>query len=89
MDHTVRTRSAYGGALKYSTAKNATVSATFQGTGVAWVSETGPTLGTATVYLDGVAQKTVNLYSADGARTSDGVEAGLVVPEQHTRSRSS
>ena len=55
---------AFGGALKYSTAKNATASATFQGTGVAWVSETGPTLGTATVYLDGVAQKTVNLYSS-------------------------
>jgi hypothetical protein len=28
------------------------------------VSETGPTLGTATLYLDGVAVKTVNLYSA-------------------------
>jgi trimeric autotransporter adhesin len=58
------TSSAYGGALKYSTAKDASVSATFQGTGVAWVSETGPTLGSATVYLDGVQQKTVNLYSS-------------------------
>jgi serine protease len=61
---TQSTSSAYGGALKYATASNASVSATFQGTGVAWVSETGPTLGTATVYLDGVKQKTVNLYSS-------------------------
>jgi hypothetical protein len=56
--------SAYGGALKYSTSKNAAVSKTLQGTGVAWVSETGPTLGKATVFIDGVNVKTVNLFSA-------------------------
>jgi hypothetical protein len=54
---------AYGGALKYSTAKNASVSGSFFADSIAWVSETGPTLGKATVYLDGVAVKTVNLYS--------------------------
>lgn len=56
--------SAYGGALKYSTSKNATVSETVQGTGVAWVSETGPTFGKATVFIDGLAVKTVNLFTA-------------------------
>jgi hypothetical protein len=55
---------AYGGSVKYATATNASASETFQGTGVAWVSQTGPTMGTATVYLDGVAQKTVNLNNA-------------------------
>jgi hypothetical protein len=54
---------AYGGGLRFSTTRNASASESFQGAGVAWVSETGPTRGTATVYLDGVAQKTVNLYS--------------------------
>jgi hypothetical protein len=54
---------AYGGALKYATVKNASMTEKFQAFGVAWVSETGPTLGKATVYLDGVAIKTVNLHA--------------------------
>lgn len=58
------TRKAYGGALKYSTSQGASVTETFVGLGVAWISETGPTLGKATVYLDGIAVKTVNLYGS-------------------------
>ena len=56
--------SAFGGALKYSTAKNASFSATVEGAGVAWISETGPTFGKATVFVDGLKVKTVNLFSA-------------------------
>ncbi len=55
---------AYGGALKYSTAKQASATAKFKATGVAWISETGPTFGKASVYLDGVLQKTLDLYSS-------------------------
>jgi hypothetical protein len=54
----------YGGALNYSTAKNASVTGAFFAEAMAWVSETGPTMGKATVYIDGVPVKTVNLYSA-------------------------
>jgi kumamolisin len=57
-------KTAYGGALNYSTATNASVSATFQGTEVAWISETGPTLGSATVFVDGIPAATVDLSSA-------------------------
>jgi hypothetical protein len=55
---------AYGGSLKYTTASDASVAGAFFAEGIAWVSETGPTMGKATVYVDGVAVKTVNLYSA-------------------------
>jgi hypothetical protein len=61
---TVGISGAYGGSLKYSTATGASVTGAFFATGMAWVSETGPRFGKATVYVDGVAVKTVNLYSA-------------------------
>jgi hypothetical protein len=53
----------YGGALKSSTTAGSSVSGAFFAEGIAWVSEMGPTFGKATVYLDGVAVKTVDLYS--------------------------
>ena len=37
---------------------------TFSGSGIAWVAYTGPTRGSATIYLDGVLVKTVNLHSS-------------------------
>ncbi len=52
-----------GGHDRYSTKANSSMSATFTGTGVAWVAPTGPTRGAARVYLDGVLQKAVSLYS--------------------------
>jgi N-acetylneuraminic acid mutarotase len=52
---------AYGGALVYTTQKNASASFTITGHAIAWVSPTGPTRGSASVLIDGVAQPTVNL----------------------------
>ena len=52
-----------GGHDRYSTKANSSMSATFTGTGLAWVAPTGPTRGAARVYLDGVLQKAVSLYS--------------------------
>ena len=55
---------ASGGTLRYATSAGAWVSYKFSGGGVAWVAYTGPGRGFASVYLDGVLVKTVNLRSA-------------------------
>ena len=46
-----------------TTVANSTATLFFYGSGVRWISRTGPTQGTATVRLDGVSQGTVNLYA--------------------------
>jgi hypothetical protein len=58
---TASVASAYGGALAYTTKANASASFTIGGLGIAWVSPTGPTRGTARVLIDGVDQPMVNL----------------------------
>ena len=59
-----------GDRVRYATRKGASATLTFSGTGIAWVGPTGPTRGTARVYLDGKAVATVNLRkSAFHART--------------------
>jgi len=52
-----------GGSLAYATAAGAEAEHTFTGSSVAWVAYRGPTRGSADVYLDGVLQATVSLYS--------------------------
>jgi hypothetical protein len=54
---------AYGGGLKYSGAGGSAAQFTFTGRDVAWVSPRGPDMGKATVSVDGVVVKTVDLYS--------------------------
>ncbi len=46
-----------------SQAPGASASLRFTGTEVAWISGIGPDMGQAQVYIDGVAQATVDLYS--------------------------
>jgi beta-N-acetylhexosaminidase len=53
-----------GGATRYATAAGAWASYTFTGTAVGWVSEVGPTRGSARVYVDGDYVTTVNLHAA-------------------------
>jgi hypothetical protein len=53
-----------GGLAKYSTTAGSTATASINGSRVGWLSRTGPTSGTARVYVDGVLRKTVNLYAA-------------------------
>ena len=48
---------------RISTMKNATISFSFDGSGVTWVTALGPTYGKAAIYVDGVLTETVNLYS--------------------------
>jgi uncharacterized delta-60 repeat protein len=54
---------AYGGKLKYATARGAKATLSFTGTGVAWVAPESKTRGKAAVYLDGVKVATVDLFS--------------------------
>jgi hypothetical protein len=51
-----------GGRAKYSTQRGATATFRFTGTAVSWIGPTGPTRGSAKVYINGVYRKTVSLY---------------------------
>jgi hypothetical protein len=54
--------SAYAGDhVRYATRRGASATITFTGTGIAWVGPTGPTRGTARVYIDGKAVGKVDL----------------------------
>jgi hypothetical protein len=52
-----------GGKAKYATAANASATASFNGSRVGWLGRTGPTSGTAKVYIDGTLKATINLYA--------------------------
>jgi hypothetical protein len=56
--------SAYGGGLRYAKSSTATATFSFTGRAVAWVAPLASSRGRADVYLDGVYQRTVDLYSA-------------------------
>jgi hypothetical protein len=49
------------GHVKYATRAGATATLRFTGTGIAWVGPTGPTRGSARVYIDGRYVRTVDL----------------------------
>ena len=55
--------SAYGGGVKYATARGAKATLSFTGTEVAWVAPESKTRGKAAVSLDGAKVATVNLFS--------------------------
>ena len=51
--------------VKFATRAGATASMRFTGTGIAWVGPTGPTRGTARVWIDGKYVATVSLRRSD------------------------
>jgi len=55
-----------GGSLSYANAV-ASVVIRFNGTYIGWIARTSPSYGIAAVFVDGVAQGTVDLYSGVGA----------------------
>lgn len=71
---------ASGGAYRSSGTANATASYKFTGTGVDWVTTTGPGWGKAEVYVDGVDKGTVDLYASAAhwqtVKTYGGLAAG-------------
>jgi hypothetical protein len=56
--------SAYGGGVEYAKAKGSAAQFTFTGHDVAWVTTKAPNRGKATVSVDGVVVKTVDLYAS-------------------------
>ena len=60
----VEAPSASGGTFITSDRADAAVRLTFDGTGVAWRTVTGPNQGRARVYVDGSLERTVDLYAA-------------------------
>ena len=86
---TTRYSSGYsGGSTRFATAAGATASYTFTGSGVGWVTATGPTRGSARVYIDGAYTTTVRLYaSTTGLRRI--AYAANWTSQGTTRSRSS
>jgi hypothetical protein len=52
-----------GGKAKYATAAGASATASINGSKVGWLGRTGPTSGTARVYVDGVLKASINLYA--------------------------
>ena len=56
--------SASGRAYSLASAKGASTSFTFRGTGISWSTETAPTMGKAAIYVDGVRKATVDNFSA-------------------------
>ena len=52
-----------GGSTRYATGAGAAATYTFRGCGIAWVAGSGPTRGSARVYIDGVYAVTVNLHA--------------------------
>jgi hypothetical protein len=60
----VAASSASGGHYVRDNLAGASVSFTFRGTGVTWLTATGPTMGKAAVYLDGALVRTVDGYAA-------------------------
>ncbi|MBM4252059.1 MAG: hypothetical protein FJ146_08820 [Deltaproteobacteria bacterium] len=53
----------FGGTARSTTTRNASATIRFTGSQVAWITAVGPTMGIATVTLDGVPQGNVDLYS--------------------------
>jgi hypothetical protein len=79
----VTTTAASGGGFTQTNLAGAGVSMTFRGTSISWVTATGPAMGKAKVYVDGVLKLTVDNYAKRAAysvrRTIKGLTDG-----QHT-----
>jgi hypothetical protein len=60
----VATSSASGGRYAIDDLAGASTSFTFKGTAISWYTVTGPAMGKANVYIDGVLKATVDNYSA-------------------------
>jgi hypothetical protein len=60
----VASSSASGGTYRSSTTAGRTATFAFTGTGVDWITATGPGWGKAEVYIDGVDKGTVDLYAS-------------------------
>ena len=74
---------ALGGTYRSSTAKTSTVTLTFSGTEIDWITSKGPAYGKAAVTIDGTSAGTVDLYRASMLWQASIVFDGLA-PGNHT-----
>ncbi len=72
--------------LERSQTASDSITFTFAGSRVAWLGPTGPDEGMATIYLDGLLQQTVNLYSASSRQQQPLWQSGTLAqtPNGHT-----
>jgi hypothetical protein len=71
------------GTFRSGSTKNATVSFTFSGRGVDWVTALGPGYGKAAVTIDGLSKGTVDLYRSSMTWQA-AIAYGGLAPGQHT-----
>jgi hypothetical protein len=80
---TTTAAAASGGAYRATATRNATATLTFTGTGIDWVTATGPNRGNAQVFIDNVSRGTFDQYATSAhqqvVRMFTGLSAG-----QHT-----
>jgi len=79
----VASTSASGGSLTSATARGATVTYRFTGTGIAILGPVGPTRGVARVSFDGVAAGSLNAYAEVGG-SRRALYSRLLAPGAHT-----
>ena len=75
---------ASGGSYRYANASGMAVTATFNGTSLAWISKMGPTYGIAKVQVDGGATVPVDLYSPTVLYQQKVWETGTLTAGYHT-----
>ena len=68
---------ALGGSYRSSAAKSATLTLSFTGTEIDWITSKGPAFGRASVSIDGTAMGTVDLYRASQTWQATIAYAGL------------
>jgi hypothetical protein len=75
---------ASGGSFRYANASGASVTATFNGTYLAWIAKKSSSYGIAKVTLDGTKTYSVDLYSRNAVYQQKAWESGILAPGIHT-----
>jgi Peptidase family M28 len=75
---------ASGGSFRYANASGASVTATFNGTYLAWIAKKSPSYGIAKVTLDGTTTYSVDLYSGNAVYQRKVWETVDLAPGIHT-----
>jgi bacillopeptidase F len=62
--HNAAVTAASGGSEKFTDVKGAWTKVTFTGSSIAWIAQTGPTRGSAAIYVDGIYKGSINLQTS-------------------------
>lgn len=73
-----------GDTYRYTATKDSFAQASFEGTGVAFISHVGPSKGKASVYVDGVHAGTIDCYSPTGGIARSVWATDTLAPGPHT-----